>query len=181
MMNATDFLLSGRRVARLAALLSCGLAVQGCADGFTLFGGQKEAPPEQVVVPLPDPAVTEPRLSAETKASSASMTRKPTPEPARTDLALSVIYYERILVPVGSDLTVRAQPADGGTPSIKTTEVQTAIPYTLSIPVSTAEAAYPMTVTATLTSTIGHVLSGSVTLDQPSAETVEILIKTRAE
>ena len=162
--------------ARLSVLLCCALVVQGCTGGISQVFQPKEATAsEQVVIPQPAPAV-----SAQT-ASTAPTTRSAMSLATRENIALNVFYLERILVPVGSDLTVRAEGDGSGPPSVKSTKVQSGPPYDVSLPVDTGEGAYPMTVEATLTSTIGHVLSGSVTLTEKPTGPVEIIMQTTAQ
>jgi len=98
----------------------------------------------------------------------------------RAPLPITATYLERILVPSGSDLTVRAQ-GPSGPPVQASIQTSSTPPYEISVPVRVDAAAYPMTVTATLTSTIGHVLSGSVTLAEKLAGAVEIVMRTRAQ
>lgn len=167
--------------ARLSVLLCCALAVQGCTGGMSQVFQPKEATAsEQVVIPQPAPAVSAQTVSTST-ASTAPATRSAMTLAKRENIALNVLYLERILVPVGSDLIVRAEGDGSGPPSVKSTKVQSGPPYDVSLPVDTGEGAYPMTVQATLTSTIGHVLSGSVTLTEKPNGPVEIIMQTTSQ
>ncbi|RKF13827.1 hypothetical protein D6850_11540 [Roseovarius spongiae] len=109
------------------------------------------------------------------------MTRKAPPNPAPRDLALSVTYLVRLMVPPGSELSVRAEGADGAS-SVKTIETAGGPPYALELPVSGDKSAYPMTVNATLNSLVGHTLTGAVTLDAPPGDApVEIVLAPASE
>jgi hypothetical protein len=136
------------------------------------------AKPTEVVSAQPAPALP---VQAVTKPpqKAAPMTRSSKVAPKPQDIAFSVSYMERILVPAGSELVLSAKGAGSDAPSIKTTKTQSGPPYSISMPVGSGDGAYPMTVSATLTSTIGHVLSGSVTLTEKPTGPVEIIIHTK--
>lgn len=168
------------RRAAVAVLLCAGFAVQGCAGGMSQMFKPRTAAPEQVVIPQPAPAVPIQTVTTSTK-KAAPVTRSAVVIPKREDISLNVSYLERILVPVGSDLSLRATGEGSGPPSVKSTKVQSGPPYSVAMPVDTGEGAYPMTVQATLTSTIGHVLSGSVTLTEKPTGPVEIIMHTKTE
>ena len=164
-----------QRLAAAVVLLCCGFAVQGCTGGMPQMSKSQTPPPEKVVIPKPPPEVPIQTVTRSPK-KAAPVTRSITATPKREDISLSVSYMERIMVPVGSDLTLSATGAGSDPASVKSTKVQSGPPYSISMPVDTGEAAYPMTVQATLTSTLGHVLSGSVTLNEKPTGPVEIIM-----
>ncbi|MEB8387723.1 hypothetical protein OO012_10820 [Rhodobacteraceae bacterium KMM 6894] len=168
------------RYAVLAAFLCAGFAVQGCTDGTAQMVKPQVATPKEVVKPQPAPAVP---IQTVTKAprKAATVTRSAVQSQKREYIALSVSYMERILVPAGSELVLSATGEGSGPPSIKTTKTKSGPPYSVSMPVETGEGAYPMTVEATLTSTIGHVLSGRVTLTEKPTGPVEIIMHTKTD
>lgn len=166
---------------RTATILGAAMLVQGCAGGFPQFSGPRAPAAEQVVIPEPVPTTPQTNVAAATRKPPPNV-RKSTPvTPAKQDLSLNVLYYVRVMVPVGSDLTVRADSASGGAPSIKSVKTEGGPPYAVEIPVSAADDAFPMTVDAVLESSIGHVLEGSVTLDEAPAKPIEIVLVPKAE
>ena len=166
------------RHAALVLAVCGGLVLSGCAGGMSDILKPKGGAIEQVVVPVPAPAITQATIATATT-QAAPLT--PSIIPKREDIALAITYMERILVPVGSTLTVRADGAGSGPPSIKSTKVQAGPPYDMTLPVDIDAGAYPMTVQATLTSTIGHVLTGAVTLSAPPVGVVDITLRTTAQ
>ncbi|QIE45644.1 hypothetical protein G5B38_08955 [Pseudohalocynthiibacter aestuariivivens] len=169
------------RTGRLALVLGATFLVQGCANGMPHFSGPKPKPVEQVVVPEPAPSLTRTAVATSTRKAPPKVNRTASVVPARQDLTLNVLYYVRIMVPVGSELTVRANSAAGGAPSIKTIKTKGGPPYAMEIPVSAGADAYPMTIDATLNSSIGHVLTGAVTLDGKPTKPVEIVMVPTSE
>jgi len=172
-----------RRGGRAVAVLTAAMLVQGCANGLPIFG--QSARTEQVVVPEPEPTVSSEQLNAKAQAKPASTTKTKAAVKPQTrstsletdtahDLDLNVTYFVRLMVPVGSELTV-ATKGDGNSTS-KTVKTSGGPPYAVSLPVPESKAGYPMKVTATLTSTIGHVLEGEVTLPKEPGGEVEIVM-----
>lgn len=171
---------------RLAVIGICVIALQGCAGGMaTIFGPRA---PEVQQIRVPEPAPTRPQSATNratpqkigTIRSAPRLTRSLADTTGREDIALRVTYLERILVPIGSRLVLQAQGGGDRPPALKSIKTEGGPPYTLALPVDTGEGAYPMTVQATLTSTIGHVLSGAVTLSERPAGPVEIVMRTSA-
>jgi len=162
---------------RAMILLTCGLLVQGCANGLPHYSGPKKVPTEQAAVSNANPLAATNTVKPKKRTS---VKRTATSIPARKDIALSVTYMVRILVPAGSELTVSAAGAGGSAPSIKTTKTQSGPPYVIDLPVDTAEDAYPMTVNATLTSKLGHVLTGNVVLQERPSASVEITMSPKS-
>lgn len=170
------------RGAKIMAFVACGVLLQGCSNGFPQLGGPRPNPVAPGTAPVSEPTAGP---AVRPKARTASkpppvMTRKPPQASTRDMIDLNVLYYERILVPPGSALSIRAEAANAATPSLKKTTTEGGMPYQVSIPVSPRTDAYPMTIEATLTSTIGHVLAGSVTLTKPPTAPVELLIRTKS-
>lgn len=161
---------AGRRAAMLAA---SALALSGCGGVMPQLFGPRAPDIEQIRVPQPAPE------TSQTSVAASSNTASEAPAPDRR-MGVTATYRERILVPTGSTLTLRADPANGGAPAITTLRTQSGPPYALTLPVSTGPAAYPMTVEVTLTSSIGHVLRGGVVLDTFPAEPVDIVMRTGA-
>ncbi|MFY9240039.1 MAG: hypothetical protein WAO78_14430 [Roseovarius sp.] len=147
-----------------AALALASVLLAGCAEGMPQILQPPAAQTEQLGAPQAAPSVTRP-LQAESAAMGA-------PAP----LAVSATYFERILVPIGSELTLRAEAASG-VPVITRIKTTGGPPYDISASVPSMPEGYPMTVTATLNSTIGHVLSGSVVLDAVPISVVEIVMR----
>ena len=167
---------------RMAAVLGAALLVSGCAGGLPQFSGPKApSSTDQVVIPEPAPVVTKQTLTATTTRTSPAVTPRAPATPTFDDVSLSVLYYVRLAVPAGSDLTLRADSASGAAPTIKTIKTAGGLPYNVDIPVNAADDAYPMTIDATLESTIGHVLTGSITLDAKPRQPVEIVLAPKAE
>ncbi|MCZ4351867.1 hypothetical protein O4H61_05010 [Roseovarius aestuarii] len=172
-----------RRSAIVLSLCS-GLAVLGCAGELTQMGQSRSvaSTPSTATKPARVAPKSKPvKAVASSTTKAAPMTRSAVTMSKREDIALSVFYLERIMVPAGSELTLRANGDGSGAPSVKSTKVKSGPPYSVSMPVDTGEGAYPMTVQATLTSTIGHVLSGSVTLTEKPTGPVEIVMRTKSE
>ncbi len=173
---------SRRSAATALGAVSLALIVAGCTDGEPQSMRANPTPAEQVVTAQPapaTPAATATRKPGKTKAAQ-TMTRRPPEAPARTNLDLNVSYMVRILVPAGSELSLRAQGAGDAPPALKTVKIESGPPYSVSLPVQSGAAAYPMEVTATLTSTIGHVLSGAITLSAPPTGPVEITMSPQS-
>lgn len=169
----------GRPLA-LAVLASAAL-VAGCADGFTPSETAKARPVEQVAVPEPAVTAGGNTVSVTSRKAPPRMTRSSPAAEARETIEMSVLYYERILVPAGSTLTIRAEGAGDAAPTIKRSAVGAGMPYKVSVPVGAGPEAYPMTVDATLESGIGHVMTGSVTLAERPSGPVELVIRTKAD
>ncbi len=169
------------RDGRLALMLGAALLVQGCTNVTPYFGGPKPQPVEQVIIPEPAPGPTKKTAATPTRKAPPKVNRNASVIPAHHDLALNVVYYVRLLVPVGSELTVRAGSAAGGAPSSKSIKTTGGPPYEMKIPVSAAADAYPMTIDATLNSSIGHVLTGTVTLAEKPSKPVEIVLVPTSE
>lgn len=170
-----------RRGGRLALVLGAAFMMQGCTDAMPYFGGPKPQPVEQVITPEPVPGPAIRTVATPSRKAPPKVNRKASALPAQQDLALSVVYYVRLMVPAGSELTVRADSAAGGAPSIKSIKTTGGLPYEMAIPVSAAADAYPMTIDATLNSSIGHVLTGSVTLAEKPSTPVEIVLVPKSE
>ncbi len=164
-----------RFVLKLAVIGASVIALPGCTGGMANIFGPRTPAVEQIRVPQPGP--TRPR-TAENTATPKLVRIVDTTQ--RQDIALSATYHERILVPVGSGLVLQAQSGGNRPPAIRAIKTEGGPPYALSLPVDTGKDAYPMTVQATLTSTIGHVLTGTVTLREKPKDPVEIVMRTSA-
>ena len=165
----------------LALLLGAAFLMQGCTNAMPQYSGPKPQPADQVVAPASTPGPTKKAVATTTRKATPKVTKSASAVPARQDLALNVLYYVRIMVPAGSDLTVRADGAGGAAPSVTSIKTKGGPPYAMSIPISAAADAYPMTIDATLNSTIGHVLTGTVTLVEKPDKPVEIVLAPKSE
>jgi len=87
-------------------------------------------------------------------------------------LKLELTYSQRILVPSGSDLTIKIQDATGKsifTQAVKTTH--DVPPYIVTVPMKTP-VAYPLTIDANLASKLGHQFNENITLAESEAQGV---------
>ena len=150
-----------------AALALASVLLAGCVGGKPPILQPPAAQAEQLVAPQAARSVTRPP-----QAESA-----PVGVPA--SLVVSATYLERILVPIGSELPLRVEAASG-VPAITRIKTTGGPPYDISASVPSTAEAYPMTVTATLNSTIGHVMSGSVVLGASPISVVEIVMRMQA-
>ncbi len=164
-----------KHVLKLAVIGACVIAVQGCSGGMANVFGPRAPKVEQIRVPQPAPT----RPQAATDKAVPKMIRS-ADTAQRQDIALNVTYRERILVPIGSELVMQAQSGGNRPPALKAIRTQGGPPYSATLPVDTGKGAYPMRVQATLTSTIGHVLTGSITLQGKPVGPVEIVMHTSA-
>ncbi|QYX56487.1 hypothetical protein K1T73_15775 [Roseovarius sp. SCSIO 43702] len=170
------------RGGRMLGLLVAAMAVQGCEDNG--FRG-RDTGEEQAVVPSAQTvtSVSSAKPVAKPKAKPANASPAPTrstpvPSEATRDLDLRVTYYVRLMVPPGSKLTVTA---DGsGTPVSKSVTTEGGPPYHVTLPVPQATAAYPMKITATLDSAVGHVLEGEVTLSEMPDGEIEVVMSPKS-
>ena len=162
---------------RCAAILAAALLVQGCANAYPKAGATPEKATATTVAP-----------TSQARAKSASV--KPTTTAAQTrkaslktvpkaGLDLNVTYFVRLMVPAGSELKLRAVGAGPATEKVIKTDAGP--PYSVRLPMPDESGMYPMTVTATLNSSIGHVLEGKVTLAEAPAGTVEIVMVPKSD
>jgi uncharacterized lipoprotein YbaY len=93
-------------------------------------------------------------------------------------LKLELTYSQRILVPRGSDLTIKIQDATGKrifAQAVKTTE--DAPPYFVTVAMKTP-VAYPLTIDANLASKLGHQFNENITLAESDVhEVIQIQMK----
>lgn len=160
---------------KLAAIGVSVVALQGCSGAMSNIFGPRAPAIEQIRVP--QAGQTRPPVAAGRTPSKIIRSADTT---QRQDIALNVTYLERILVPVGSELVLQAQSDADRPPAMKAIKTQSGPPYSVTLPVDTGAGAYPMRVRATLTSTIGHVLSGTTTLRSRPTGPVEIIMRTSA-
>lgn len=130
---------------------------------------------QMTTAPAPKPA---PKPEAKPAASAGATVRDSDVTEERTRIDLSVTYLVRLLVPAGSKLEVQAR-GPGGTVTRSVYTGRNGPPYAISLPVG-ADATYPMTITATLQSTAGHVLRGEAELAGMPEDTVEIVMMPTA-
>ncbi|WP_113911406.1 hypothetical protein [Roseovarius dicentrarchi] len=163
-----------RLALKLAIVGASLIALQGCGGAMANMFGPRAPAVEQIRVPQTGPT----RPPAGAGAAAPGIIRS-ADIAQRRDIALNVTYLERILVPVGSDLVVQAQSGGNRPPAIRRVQTQGGPPYSINLPVDTGQGAYPMTVQATLRSTIGHVLTGATVLQARPSGPVDIVMRTR--
>ncbi|MBZ8118475.1 hypothetical protein KUD11_07410 [Roseovarius sp. LXJ103] len=155
-----------RSFRRVAGVAVASVLLAGCAADTPQPARSGAA--AQGAVPQAAPSATRPKQAERI------------PLAAPVTLAVSATYLERIMIPIGSELTLRAETVSG-MPAITRIKTMSGPPYDISVSIPSGAEAYPMTVTATLNATIGHVLSGSVVLDAVPGGAVEIVMRTQAQ
>ena len=161
-------------------------AVLGCAGtgGGPIFGGAKPATattapietefeaapavkptPVVKVKPKPKPKPPAPKVEREVVEVD--------PPAASTSMDISVIYFERILVPEGSSLTESAVGPNGS--HTVTEKTGASPPYLVKMTVP-GSVGFPLTLKATLTSLTSQVFAGEVEVPAAPADTVKLMI-----
>lgn len=91
------------------------------------------------------------------------------------EIDISVTYFEATLVPPGSELMVVATDATGQTIAERVIKTEAAQPFGMTLPLS-PDASFPVRLNVRLTSTLGGVLGGQISLPSLPTGVTEIAV-----